>query len=179
MLDIFKRFTKTAAKEVSQEAPTAQQEGDTEMSQTTEVANLAADDKTVELSNALAAKETQLAELQAKFAEIEAKLGAIETEKVSLAAQAKAVVMTARKEKLEAILGTEGAAPVLATLEDADDNTFNTMYAAFSANRDTESQSKMFKEEGVAAEVKTPVEEADTATRLAAKIAAQYNPEGK
>jgi len=163
---------KTAAKP-------AQQEGDTEMSQTTEVANLAADDKTVELSAALTAKETQLAEMQEKFAEMEAKLNAIETEKASLAAHAKAVVAASRKEKLEAVLGTEGAAPVLATLENADDATFNTMYAAFSANMDVESKSKMFKEEGVAAEVKTPVEEADTATRLAAKIAAQYNPEGK
>ncbi len=160
-------------------AKPASQEGDTEMSQTTEAAELAADDKVAELSAALAAKETLVAEMQAKMDALTAQMATLETEKVSLADKAKAVVQAVRKEKLEAVLGTVGAAPVLATMEGADDTTFETVLSAFAVNREAESKSKMFQDQGVAAEVGVPATEADTATRLAAKMAAQFKIEGK
>jgi len=168
---------KTAAKP-------AQQEEDANMSNTPDAAN-AADERIAELSasletatTTLTATEQRFAEMQSKFDAMSAQMTALEAEKVSLADKAKAVVQAARKEKLEVVLGTVGAAPVLASLEGADDTTFETVLGAFSANREAEGKSKMFKEEGVAAEVETPVEEADTATRLASKIAAQYKTEG-
>lgn len=168
---------KTAAKP-------AQQEEDANMSNTPDAAN-AADEQIAELNTSLetanaslAANEQRFAEMQTKFDALTAQLAALETEKISLADRAKAVVQAARKEKLEAVLGTVGAAPVLATMESADDTTFETVLSAFSANREAEGKSKMFQEAGVSAEVETPVEEADTATRLAAKIAAQFKIEG-
>lgn len=156
---------KTAAKP-------AQQEGDTEMSQNTEVASLATDEKVVELSNALAAKEALMTEMQSKFEALEAQLASLETEKASLAEKAKAVVQAARKEKLEAVLGTVGAAPVLMSMEGADEATFETVLNAFSANRKAESESEMFNEQGVSAEV-LAIEE-DPVKSLAEKFAAQF-----
>ena len=169
---------KTAAKP-------AQQEEDVNMSNTPDAAS-AADERIAELSasletatTSLSVSEQRFAEMQSKFNEMTAQLSALEAEKVSLADKAKAVVQATRKEKLEVVLGTAGAAPVLASLEGADDSTFETVLSAFSVNREAEGKSKMFQEKGVAASVEVPAEEADTATRLAAKIAAQYKTEGK
>lgn len=173
MLDVLKRFSKTAAS-------AAQLKGD-EMS-TTQMADFQATiaQLTASLSEAnetITSLTASLKDVTEANSQMKSALEVAETAKQESAAQAKAAVMAARKEKLEAILGTDGAAPVLASLENADDTTFNTMYAAFTANRDVEANSKMFKEEGVTGESKAPVAEADTATRLAAKIAAQYKTE--
>jgi uncharacterized protein (DUF3084 family) len=129
-------------------------------------------------TSALATREEAFAAMAAQVEQMSAALAASETAQAEFAAQAKAAVTAARKEKLETVLGTLGAAPVLASLEGADDATFATVLSAFSLNREAESKSEMFKEKGVAATVETPVDEADTATRLAAKFAAQYKTEG-
>lgn len=140
---------------------------------------LAVDNKTAEMATQLATATESLTAMTEKFATLQAdfekattKLEAAESEKASLAAKAKEVVMNARKEKMEAILGSVEAAPVLASLEGADDATFTTVMNAFAINRKVEANSEMFKEVGVVATVATAEE--DPVKRLAAKMAANF-----
>jgi hypothetical protein len=173
MLKHLQKYFKPAVQAAIQE--------EVEMTETTEATALATAATIAELTAsleqataALATKEDAFVAMAAQVEKMSAALAASETAQAEFAAQAKAVVIAARKEKLEAVLGTIGAAPVLASLEGADDTTFNTVLSAFAVNREAESKSEMFQEKGVAATVETPVDEADTATRLAAKFAAQY-----
>lgn len=177
MLERFmKKFTNPALAEQEKEVINMTTETEATAQAAATIAELTA---SLEQANAaLAEKTTAFAELTSKVEQMTATLAAIESEKAEAAAVAKAAVMQNRKEKLEAVLGTAHASAVLATLENSDDTTFNTVLSAFSLNREEESKSKMFTEEGVSAEVPVPKEEADTATRLAAMVAAQYPTEG-
>lgn len=140
---------------------------------------LAVDNKTAEMATQLATATESLSSMSAKFAEVEAKLkeaeaqlSALGAEKASLEAKAKETLMAARKEKLQAVLGDAESAPVLASLEGADDATFNTVLNAFAVNRKAEAESEMFKEKGAAAEQMATEE--DPVARLTARIAANF-----
>lgn len=162
-------------------APAASQEESSAMTTQETQPVLAVDNKTAEMATQLAtatesltAMNEKFATLQADFEKVTSQLAAVESEKATLAAKAKEVVMNARKEKMEAVLGSAESAPVLASLENADDATFNTVLSAFSINRKAEANSEMFKEVGVVAEA--PVAEEDPVKRLAAKMAANFKP---
>lgn len=160
-------------------APAASQEESSVMTTQETQPELAVDNKTAEMATQLAtatesltAMTEKFATLQADFEKATAQLAAAESEKAALATKAKEVVMNARKEKMEAILGSVEAAPVLASLEGADDATFTTVMNAFAINRKVEANSEMFKEVGVVAPVATAEE--DPVKRLAAKMAANF-----
>lgn len=161
-------------------APAASQEESSVMTTQETQPELAVDNKTAEMATQLAtATETmtamneKFAAMQADFDKVSAKLAAVEAEKAEMVNKAKEVMMASRKEKMSAVLGDVESIPVLASLESADEVTFNTVLNAFAVNRKAEANSEMFTEKGVTAETKVEAE-ADTATRLAAKVAAQY-----
>lgn len=160
-------------------APAASQEESSVMTTQETQPVLAVDNKTAEMATQLAkatenmtAMTEKVASLQAELEKANAKLDAVETEKATLAQKAKEVVMASRKEKMEAVLGSAEASPVLASLEGADDATFNTVLSAFAINRKAEANSEMFQEKGVVAEAATAEE--DPVKRLAARMAANY-----
>lgn len=160
-------------------ASAASQKESSEMTTQETQPNMAVDGKTAEMAAQLATATEGLAKMTANFADMEAKykevvekLSALETEKASLEAKAKEVMMAARKEKLEAVLGTDKTPAVLASLENADDKTFETVLSAFSANRQAEANSEMFTEAGVSAEQEAT--EDDPVARLTARIAANF-----
>ena len=80
-----------------------------------------------------------------------------------------------RKDKLVAVLGTEGADGMEVAVKSLDDSAFEIVLKGLAAAKEAESKSDMFKEKGVNGDVKkdAPVEE-DTAKRLEAKIKSQF-----
>lgn len=124
-------------------------------------------------SETLVAMQAQFAELSAKYDNVQATLSAIESEKAALVAKAAEAKLTARKEKVEAALGTAKAPAILAATEALDDASFEAIVAAFSANLEAESKSPLFTEVGVSAEA-APVA-VDPVAKLAANLAAQFN----
>lgn len=162
-------------------APAASQEESSVMTTQETQPELAVDNKTAEMAMQLAtatesmtAMTEKFAAMQADFEKVTAKLAAAEAEKAEMAKQAKDAMMASRKEKLSAVLGDVESVPVLASLEGADDATFNTVLNAFAVNRKAESASEMFTEKGVTAEASVDVVEEDTAKRLEAKIKSQF-----
>lgn len=111
----------------------------------------------VELTANLASVTEAFATLQSQYAEAVAALAEVEVAKTALVADAKAVQMAARKEKMEATIGTEKAPAVLASLESLDDATFATVVGAMASSFETESKSEMFTEAGVSAEAEVEV----------------------
>lgn len=147
MLDQLKRFFNAVEKEP-------------EMVQETLQAPVLADN-TAELASVQAALASQaeafttvteqLAELTKKYDEAQAKLSAIEEDKASLLAKAAEVKAQARKEKVEATLGTAKAEGVLAATASLNDEAFEAVVSAFAASYDAEANSKAFKEVGMSA----------------------------
>lgn len=160
-------------------APAASQEESSVMTTQETQPVLAVDNKTAEMATQLATATEGLSSMTAKFSEMEAKLKEAEAklatlgaEKASLEAKAKEAVMATRKEKMEAVLGGVESVPVLASLEKADDATFQTVLNAFAVNRKAEASSEMFTEKGVVAEA--AVTEEDPVKRLATRMAANF-----
>ena len=96
-----------------------------------------------------------------------------------LKAAAKAKADKERKDKLIAVLGTEGADGMEMAVKSLDDTSFDMVLKGFEAAKTAENKSDMFTEKGVTGATKEVSVETDTATRLAAKIAAKSKTEGK
>lgn len=142
---------------------------------------LATDTTTAELTaqlstvtEAMTALQAQFAGLSEKYTAAEAALAASAEAQAQLVAQAAAKVQAARSEKLSAIMGDIKGPQTAASLSALNDEAFEVVLASYAASYEAEATSEMFKEAGVAAEA-APVVEKDTATRLAATFAAQFN----
>lgn len=176
MLKTFmKRFSTAAKEEVNEMSePKTEQPEMTVDHQSAELSTLVA--QMASQSEALLAVQSQFAELTNKYEQAQAALAEIEATKASLIAQAAATKLVARKEKVEATLGTAKAPAILAATEALDDASFEAIVAAFSANLVAEAASPLFNEIGVAAEAETIV--VDPVAKLAANLAAQFNQKG-
>lgn len=114
----------------------------------------------LEQNEALVAATAALAELAGKFEELSTKfeaataaLAAIEAEKADMIAQAVAAKAAARKEKVEAAIGTEKAAGLLLATNGLDDAAFDAVVSALTGSVEVEAKTDLFKEVGVTAEV--------------------------
>ena len=181
MKDIFKKFF--AGSPAQQAAEAAHTEEVTNMTTSTDQANLATDNPAVaELTANLASVTEAMATMQNSFNELTAKyeqgqtlLATMEADKVSLVEAAKAKTVASRTEKLTAVLGTEKTPSVLAALSGLDDATFATVLGTYAASYEAEAKSAMFTEAGISAETKVPEDEQDTAKRLESKFNKQFN----
>ena len=169
---------KALMKKISKPAQATTEE--VEMTEQEKATFAAAETKAAELTVALEAAATTLAEKEAAFAALTEKYNAAEAAlaqsaeaQATLVANAKAAVLTARTEKLSAIMGDVKGPQTAVSLESLDDEAFATVLSSYAANFEAESKSGMFSEKGVAAEA-APVEEVDAVTRLAANLAAQF-----
>jgi hypothetical protein len=114
----------------------------------------------VEPAAALEAAQAAMTEMSGKVAELSAALASanallveMQAEKVAMIAEAAAKKTAARKEKVEAAVGTLKAPSLLAATESLDDAAFDAVVSALATSVDAETQSPMFKEVGIAAEV--------------------------
>lgn len=178
MLEKFKKFLNVAPVTKQEESLMTTKEGQTALA-AIDTAGAAAQLATA--TEALATSQTAIAEMSAKFAELsskfeaaQAQLADVNKEKAEAIANAKATVTATRKAKLESVLGSEKTPSVLASLETLDDESFGTVVAAMATSLDKEAKSSMFTETGVDAETK--VTSADPVQKLAASLAAQFNP---
>lgn len=118
----------------------------------------------------VAVAEAQVAELKAALDAANAALAAAEVEKIDAEAAAEAQRLAARKEKVEAAIGTEKAAGLLAATENLDDAAFEAVVSALAGSIEAEAKTSLFKETGVAAEADAAqVEESETMRILKAK----------
>jgi hypothetical protein len=130
-------------------------EKEPEMAQEETQAPMLAVDRTAELELAqasLADVQTKYAELSAQLETAQAALAVIEADKAQMVAQAAEAKLAARKEKVEATLGTAKAEGVLAATATLEDAAFEAVLSAFAASYADEAKSPMFNEVGVAAE---------------------------
>lgn len=145
-----------------------------QMTQETEQTVASADNTAVaELVAQLASQTEAMTALQSKYDLATAALAQSAEAQATLIANAKAVVMAARTEKLSAIMGDVQGPKTAASLESLDDGAFAVVLSSYTANFAAEAKSEMFVEKGVAAEA-APVEEVDAVSRLAANLAAQF-----
>lgn len=91
----------------------------------------------------------------------------------SLKAAEVARVEKARKDKLEAVIGTETLETTFMAIKSLDDASFEVVLKGFEAAKADEAKGKMFTEKGASADGKTTAE-TDEVKRLADKIAAQF-----
>ena len=91
-----------------------------------------------------------------------------------LKAAAKAKNDKERKDKLIAVLGTEGADGMEMAVKSLDDTSFEVVLKGLEAAKKAEANSEMFKEKGVDGASKDMAVEEDTAKRLEAKIKSQF-----
>jgi hypothetical protein len=124
-------------------------------------------------TEAQATMQSQMAELATKYAAAEAALAASAQAQEMLISQAKAAKMEARTASLSAVMGDVKGPQMAVALESLGDESFATVLSGYAASFEAESKSEMFSEKGVAAEA-APVVEEDTATRLAASLAATF-----
>lgn len=175
MLDaIRKKFSKLAQANTQEEIVT------TMTTEKDQAAELVTDNTTAELTaqlsnvtEAMTALQGNFAALQSKYDLATAALAQSAEAQATLVANAKAAVLTARTEKLSAIMGDVQGPKTAASLESLDDEAFAVVLSSYAANFEAESKSEMFSEKGVAAEA-APVVEEDVTTRLAASLAAQF-----
>jgi hypothetical protein len=120
--------------------------------------------KLSEALEALAAAQAQIAELQAQLDATTA----IAEEAVESAEELRA---KARKEKLEALVGTDKAATLMVALADTEDAQFDAVLVALGAKVEEEAASEMFTETGATASVDASnvVEESETMKILKAR----------
>lgn len=105
-----------------------------------------------EASTALETAVNAVAEADAKVAELEAKLAAANAEKVAAEVAAAEKRLLARKEKIEAAVGTSNADALMAATQSLDDAAFDAVVSALNMSVDNESKSGMFSEVGAAAQ---------------------------
>lgn len=158
------------------------EKGSDEMKKTETQADMSAVEMAAQLKQAQEAFSAQAADMQAmqelmeemssKLEQASAALAATEAAKAALVAEAAAKRLTARKERIEAAIGTEKAPALLAATETMEDAAFEAVVSALAGSVEQEAKGKMFTETGVAAEAKPVV--VDPVQKLAAAIAAQF-----
>ena len=151
---------------------------DPEMAQEPTQAPALAVNQTAELATAQAALATQAEALSTALAEVATLKQGLEQATAQLAAltaETAAKRLQARKEAIEAAVGTVKAPALMAATESLDDTQFNAVIGAMAASFDAEAKSTMFTEAGVAAEVIPEAVEKDTVAKLAAAIEAEFN----
>jgi hypothetical protein len=161
-------------------AASAESQEEVEMTEQDKATFAAAETKAAELTvaldtanAALAEKEAMFAEMATKYAAAEAALAASAQAQEMLISQAKATKMEARTASLSAVMGDVKGPQMAVALESLGDEAFATVLSGYAASFEAESKSEMFSEKGVSAEA-APVVEEDTATRLAASLAATF-----
>lgn len=125
---------------------------------------LVVDDKTTELTAQLEVATSQLADAQASVATMSAEIetlktafAAIEKEKSDVLAKALTDKVQARREKVEATLGTEKSEEVLAATANLDDASFDSIVSAFANSFEKEATSATFQEKGLTATTEVDV----------------------
>jgi rRNA-processing protein FCF1 len=124
------------------------------------------------LKASFAEQAAEMVSIKDALEKANAALAVVAEEKAAIEAAALQAKTDARRTKLQEIVGDVKAEELVTAFEGLDDKVFEAMANTLSANMDQESQSAMFNEKGVDAEVKEPAE-VDMVTRLAAKIEAQ------
>lgn len=110
----------------------------------------------------LAALTSQLAAAQAEVESARAAVAEVEKAKAEAIAQAKAVKMAARNEKIVAALGTEKAPGLMAATEGLDDKAFEAVVSALAGSVEVEAKTELFNEIGVDAKAEVAVDEKPT-----------------
>jgi hypothetical protein len=100
----------------------------------------------------LDASVAALAEMTGKFEGAQAALVALAAEKEAMVAAAAATKLNARKAKIEAAIGTEKAAGLMAATEGLEDAQFDAVISALVGSVNAEANTSLFKEVGVTAE---------------------------
>jgi hypothetical protein len=93
-----------------------------------------------------------LAEMSGKYEVAQAALAAIEAEKAALVADQVAAKLASRREQIEAAIGTEKAAGLMAATEGLEDVQFNAVISALAGSVNAEASTSLFTEVGVTAE---------------------------
>lgn len=106
----------------------------------------AAEAQVQEMTQALQDKTEQVEALQAEVSQLK-------TSAEALMKTAEEKRLAARKEKIVAAIGTGQADALMAATTSMEDAQFEAVLAALAGKQETESKSKMFTEQGVAAEV--------------------------
>lgn len=117
-----------------------------------------------------------VAQADAEKAELKNQIEALLADKAEMVAQAKAAKLSARKEKVIEMIGTERADALMTATAEMDDAGFTAVLTAMSIATETEEKGKMFTEQGVDAEADATKVVADPVQKLAANLAAQFNP---
>lgn len=131
--------------------------------------------ETTELSTALTAALTAVAEADGKVAEALAKVGALEAQLSEFKVQAEAARLAVRKEKLVAAVGTARADALMESTQAVDDTAFETVLSALTLSTSLESKSKLFTEQGADAQAdasKTVTVESETMKIVKQRVAA-------
>lgn len=165
MLDNLKKYFKT------EEQVEMKTETNTSPDFSAELAELQA--SFAQVSETLASKETQLADVLAQLEAAKAALAQSETAQAALVAKAKEDLNTARLAKLAGIVGDAKAQAVMTTMADASEEMFETVVGAMAASYAAEAESPLFKEAGLDA-APAPVVEKDAVQRLADNLAATF-----
>jgi hypothetical protein len=100
----------------------------------------------------VATAEAALAEMTAKYEGAQAALTALAAEKEAMLAAHAAAKLAARMSKIEAAIGTEKAAGLMAATEGLEDAAFEAVVSALVGSVNAEANTSLFKEVGVTAE---------------------------
>lgn len=124
-----------------------------------------------EMSKALALAATSMKEADAKVKELQAALDAVAQENELALKAAQEAALQVRREKIEAVVGTDKSAALMAATQNMSDADFETVLGTMEFSAKQESKSKLFSEAGVSAEVdaSTVNEETEEMKQLKAK----------
>lgn len=136
-----------------------------------------ADAAMAEAADKVTALQAELAEMAGKLAAAQAALDAADEEAMKAAAEAAALKLAARNDRVIAALGTERAAAVMKATEGMDDAAFEAVVTALGVGAAAEAAAPLFNEVGVDAQADAGkvVEESKEMKLLKAK----YQPQGK
>lgn len=155
MLTHLKKFFKAPEGHSQEEVDMTTKEGQPELVVDTNNADLSA--QLVAATAQLAEAQASAAQMSSELATLKAAFAVIEKEKADMLAKAVADKAQARREKVEATLGTEKAEEVLAATANLDDTSFGTIVDAFAKSLDAEAKSSTFQEKGLTADTEVDV----------------------
>jgi septal ring factor EnvC (AmiA/AmiB activator) len=112
-----------------------------------------AEERIQELTNGVNEANATVSSLQNRVQELEAALAEATAAQAAAAASEAELRASARKEKLEAAVGTEKASSLMAVMADMDDVKFGAVLSALAGNVASEAASEMFNEVGATTEV--------------------------
>lgn len=111
--------------------------------------------------------QSKLSSIEAAYEEAKAALEELQEVKAKLVAEAAEKRLKARKEKIEASVGTSKVDSLMSATESLSDEQFEAVVSAMSASAEKEASSQMFTEAGATVEVDaSKVQEEDELKRL-------------